>query len=286
MLAALQAGTMRGFIPVSVWAEVPRVLVDRHRESHGGFDLQEAEALWWSKYIPVLHVVDTGGLPDTTLAIALAEMDPTDVPTVLLAEVLAPVVVFATDRDLRRIDLAHEDWGRTRAALGKVGPVEEMSQAAVVSGYAVTAGTFLGIKRLVMWAHDHPRAAAFAGVAIVWAVARWEPHTKARSLAADLGPELRKAIGDGLQAHTAGEQTWAGAERGQAGASMLHRVARTLAQAPKPMTRTEILDRLGPVEGPGHRALMAGLARMLHGYPMFVEVAAGRWQVGRAGVGF
>lgn len=67
---------------------------------------------------------------------------------------------------------------------------------------------------------------------------------------------------------------------------MLHRVARLLA-CRGPMTRTEILKQLeGVPAGFGHRALMDDLHRMLCEFPMFCEVAPGRWQVGRLGVDF
>ncbi|MFF9186438.1 PIN domain-containing protein [Streptomyces misionensis] len=45
ILAGMQHGTPRGFIPHYVWAEVPRVLADRTRED-GVFDLAAAERLW------------------------------------------------------------------------------------------------------------------------------------------------------------------------------------------------------------------------------------------------
>jgi hypothetical protein len=55
LVEGMRAGTIRGFIPLYVWAEVPRVLQDRHREG-GSFDLVAAEALWWSTYVPLLRV--------------------------------------------------------------------------------------------------------------------------------------------------------------------------------------------------------------------------------------
>ncbi|MEU9313455.1 hypothetical protein [Streptomyces sp. NPDC048256] len=61
ILTGMQHGTLRGFIPHYVWAEVPRVLADRKREG-GAFDFRAAEDLWWRHYIPLLHV-PTAGLP-------------------------------------------------------------------------------------------------------------------------------------------------------------------------------------------------------------------------------
>ncbi|MCZ0999704.1 hypothetical protein O1M63_18815 [Streptomyces mirabilis] len=42
ILAGMRHGTLRGFIPHCVWAEVPRVLADRKNEG-GDFDLVKAE---------------------------------------------------------------------------------------------------------------------------------------------------------------------------------------------------------------------------------------------------
>jgi hypothetical protein len=101
ILAGMQYGTLRGFIPHYVWAEVPRVLADRKREG-GTFDLVRAEQMWWEQYVPLLHVVDVNGLPMTAAADKLAHEDLSDVGILQLAGVLAPVVLLAADRDLIR----------------------------------------------------------------------------------------------------------------------------------------------------------------------------------------
>lgn len=122
-VAGAQAGTVRCLIPVHVWKEVPRVLADRHREG-GRFDLGRALELWQSQYMPVLHVVDTTGLPMTPEAQVLAGRDASDVPMLLLAGVIAPVVIIGTDADLVDSGLAVKEWREPRSALGDVGVTE------------------------------------------------------------------------------------------------------------------------------------------------------------------
>jgi hypothetical protein len=89
ILDGMRHGTLRGFIPHYVWAEVPRVLADRKREG-GTFDLVKAERLWWQQYVPLLHVVSVTGLPMTAAADKLAHEDLSDVGILQLADVLAP----------------------------------------------------------------------------------------------------------------------------------------------------------------------------------------------------
>jgi hypothetical protein len=286
LLAAMRDGTFRGFITSSVWAEVPRVLADRFDESQGDFDLLAAANSWWSEYIPVLYVVDADGLPDSELTVVLAKEDPTDVATVRLVEILAPVVVFAGDKDLRRTGLVYPDWHQTRAALGKVGPVEKRTESVVAGGSMLAFGAAAGVKRIALWAQNNPVPAAFAGVVIAWMVFRSELHKKTLAMAKGVGPGLVKEVDDVFEVHKAGERVWVGAERGQLGTSLLHRVARLLAQASEPMNRTEMVRALGPIEGRGHRTLMEDLSWLLHKHPLFVEVAIGRWQVGRTDVSF
>lgn len=84
----------------------------------------KAEWLWWHQYVPLLHVVSVTGLPMTAAADKLAHEDLSDVGILELAGVLAPVVLFAADRDPIRHDVAVRDWGALRAALGRIGAAE------------------------------------------------------------------------------------------------------------------------------------------------------------------
>ncbi|MFF7191115.1 hypothetical protein ACFZAR_39295 [Streptomyces sp. NPDC008222] len=66
---------------------------------------------------------------------------------------------------------------------------------------------------------------------------------------------------------------WREAERGTAGSNLLSQVARLLAHAPEPMTRTNIPAALPLSAQESHRAQMDRPARMLHRFPAFHQAA-------------
>ncbi|MEU5613426.1 hypothetical protein AB0H03_32740 [Streptomyces sparsogenes] len=175
----MRHGTLRGFIPHSVWAEVPRVLADRKREG-GTFDLARAERLWWHQYVPLLHVVCVDGLPMTAAADKLAHEDLSDVGILQLADVLAPVVLLPADRDLIRQGVAVPNWEAVRGVLGRIGKAEAGMQGGTTT--IVGAGYVLaGAMRL---ARAHPVAATVAVAAASatrTSTAAGSPATPARS---------------------------------------------------------------------------------------------------------
>ncbi|MEU8136520.1 PIN domain-containing protein [Streptodolium elevatio] len=286
-VAGAQAGTVRCLVPLHVWEEVPRVLADRHHEG-GQFDLGRALELWESQYAPVLYVVDTAGLPMTPQAQILAGRDTSDVPMLLLAGVIAPVVVIGTDADLVDSGLAAGDWVALRAALGDVG---------------VTEGRMADLERqtdvllnltvhLAMGLNSRKRLATAAAVgAAVAGGLYWRQRKRPRV------PSQRKPVWpmvleyasprmDALIArHTRGEDRWRQAELGTPGDTLLHQVARTLVTSREPLTRTAIVENLGKaVPGAGRTGRMAAVLDVLAAHAMFVDVkGSGQWQVGRLG---
>ncbi|MDQ0577827.1 hypothetical protein QF030_000005 [Streptomyces rishiriensis] len=278
ILAGMRHGTLRGFIPHYVWAEVPRVLADRKREG-GTFDLARAEQLWWQQYVPLLHVVDVNGLPMTAAADKLAHEDLSDVGILQLAGVLAPVVLLAADRDLIRQGVAVPNWETVRSVLGKIGKAEAGMQGST-SALLGTGYTLAGAVRL---ARAHPVA---AGVAVAAAGAyayrnRSRFTSDTRAALARFGTEAVKVLGEPFVQHEVHGRDWAQAQRGTAGGDVLSQVARMLARAPEPMTRTDILAALPTAVQEPHRRQMNGLGRLLHRFPAFHQAAPGRWQLGR-----
>ncbi|WAL74640.1 hypothetical protein OU787_25995 [Kitasatospora sp. YST-16] len=286
--AAAAKGTVRAYIPAHVLEEVPRVLGDRSTEG-GAFDLKLVLRIWRERYLPHLYVVTADGLPMTPEAAVLEREDPSDTAMLLLAGVIAPVVIIAEDKDLLRSKLAYEDWRKLRAALGKVGVVEGKTR-----DYTETAATLVtltgygvaGIARIVAKA---PALAVGTATAATLATALYlRRHPKVppgaeraglwRALWDDLEPKLTEAF----DRHSQGEQLWSEAERGTPGESLLHRVARLLAEAPEPLTRTRIVEEIG-TGGSGHRARMAEVLDVLTRYPAFCEIRRGHWQLGRRG---
>ncbi|NEB01927.1 PIN domain-containing protein [Streptomyces sp. SID13726] len=289
-VAGARAGTVRCLIPVHVWEEVPRVLADRHQEG-GRFDLGRALALWQSRYAPVLYVVDTAGLPMTPQAQVLAGRDASDVPMLLLAGVIAPVVIIGTDADLVDSGLAVKEWRELRSALGDVGVTEGKMidlerQASVLLN--ITEHLVKGVIR-----QSSPKRLAAAmvvagavGGALYW---RQQKHPRVRPQRQPVWPVMLEHASTRMAAHaerhTRGEDRWRQAELGTPGDTLLHRVARTLVRSPEPLTRTAIVERLGEaVPGAGHTERMAAVRAVLTAHAMFVDVTGrGHWQVGRLG---
>ncbi|MFF7953691.1 PIN domain-containing protein [Streptomyces griseorubiginosus] len=289
-VAGARAGTVRCLIPVHVWEEVPRVLADRHHEG-GRFDLGRALELWQSRYAPVLYVVDTAGLPMTPQAQILAGRDASDVPMLLLAGVIAPVVIIGTDADLVDSGLAVADWVALRAALGDVGVTEgrmaDLERQASVLANLTSHLVRAGVEQL-----SEPKKLAAVAVLGTAAGALYWRQRKHPRVPAPRQPVLpvvleraSKRWAELNARHTRGEDRWRQAELGTPGDTVLHRVARTLVRSREPMTRTAIVERLGEtVPGAGHTGRMAAVLDVLIAHAMFVDVTGrGHWQVGRLG---
>ncbi|MEW2424757.1 PIN domain-containing protein [Streptomyces nigra] len=291
-VAGARAGTVRCLIPVHVKEEVPRVLADRHHEG-GRFDLGRALELWQTQYEPVLYVVDAAGLPMTAEAKILAERDASDVPMLLLAGVIAPVVIIGTDKDLVASGLASKDWRELRSALGDVGVTEgEMADlerafnvAARVAGHAIEAVVMQlsGRKQLVIAG----AALVAVGGALLWERRR-KPHqvpVQRKSVTPTLLEQVSVKTAARVARHRRGEDRWQQAELGTPGDTLLHRVARTVVASREPLTRTAIVERLGDaIPASSHSGRMTAVLDVLTAYPMFVDVTGrGHWQVGRLG---
>ncbi|MFJ2736166.1 PIN domain-containing protein [Streptomyces sp. NPDC087317] len=278
ILAGMRHGTLRGFIPHYVWAEVPRVLADRKREG-GTFDLARAERLWWQQYVPLLHVVCVDGLPMTAAADKLAHEDLSDVGILQLAGVLAPVVLLAADRDLIRQGIAVPNWEAVRGVLGRIGKAEAGMQGSTTT----IVGAGYGLAGAVRLARAHPVAAtvAVAAAGTYAYLNRSRISSDARAKLARFGTEAFKILGEPFVQHEVHGCDWTQAQRGTAGDDVLSQVARLLARAPEPMTRTDILAALPAAVQEPHRRQMDGLGRLLHRFPAFHQAAPGRWQLGR-----
>jgi hypothetical protein len=120
LLLAMRTGLVRGFMAHHTWAEVPRVLAKRAATEK--VDLAAAERLWWRSYVGVIRFVPTGDLPagDPILERALGARDASDLPTLKVASLIAPVVVLAADADLQSVGLAYERWWEVPEAIRKI----------------------------------------------------------------------------------------------------------------------------------------------------------------------
>ncbi|ROR33847.1 hypothetical protein EDD39_7669 [Kitasatospora cineracea] len=298
-VAGARAGTVRCLVPVHVSEEVPRVLADRHREG-GRFDLERALELWRSRYAPVLYIVDTAGLPMTAQGRVLAGRDASDVPMLLLASVIAPVVIIGTDADLVDSGLASANWVALRKALGDVGVTEgqmadiERLTDTLVGGLArgIAGGVDRGLTQIVkptpkQWAAIAAVGAGTAGALYWWNRKRPRTSSQRSPVLSVLISRFSTQMTELSERHARGEDLWSQAELGTPGNSLLHQVARTLVGSRTPLTRTALVKRLGEgIPGTGHTERMAAVREVLNSYPMFVDTTGqGHWQVGRLGGG-
>ncbi|MFI5816842.1 hypothetical protein ACIA7S_38700 [Streptomyces sp. NPDC051643] len=261
-----------------------------HREG-GRFDLGRALELWQSRYAPVLYVVDASGLPMTPEAEVLAGRDASDVPMLLLAGVIAPVVIIGTDADLVDSGLAAGDWVALRSALGDVGVTEgRMADLEKQAGVLVNLTGSL-IEAAVQFSNPKRLAVATLVAAVAAGALYWRRQRRPRvpSQRQPVLPVMLEHASTQMAAlttrHTRGEDRWRQAELGTPGDTLLHRIARTLVKSRTPLTRTAIVERLGEtVPGAGHTTRMAAVRDVLTAHAMFVDVTGrGHWQVGRLG---
>lgn len=285
---AMRTGLVRGFMAHHTWAEVPRILAKRAPREGAG--LAAADKLWWQSYIKVIRFVPTGDLPlgDPVLEQALGTRDPSDLPTVRLASMIAPAVVLAADPDLQDIGLAYERWWEVPEAIRNIVAGRGSTDLAA----RVLFGTGYGAVALIRGAARSLRqpwvaVTVFSIAAVAPATRRrWYPQT--RRWVEQRGPRMRQVAGSACRAifgvfeqYWAAAAIWSSAQRGQPGRTLVYRVARLLATNPKPMTRTEIAARLHTeVSERGHRAVMTDLYVILNRHQAFCQVSRSRWQLG------
>jgi predicted nucleic acid-binding protein len=291
LVEAMTTGVVRGFVTHRVWAEVPRVLARRAEKDR--LDWAALESSWWTTYVPLIRVVDTTGLPETAASRQLAGRDETDVPTLLLAGVLAPVALLAADRDLRDSGLAIEDWAGVRAAAGSVARVYSGAMVGANVTTAVASGAW-GLGRQLVRQLRNPYVVVALLITILTGArlrSRWQSVAqaqlpKARALADGLLDAAMQIYMSAAQIYQKADRVWTSAELGIVGDELLHRLARVLAAAQEPLTRTMVVQTLWVDEPGNHRTRMAALLELLERHAMFVEVRNGRWQLGRDGVDF
>ena len=223
--------------------------------------------------------VCTGGPLDGRIA---EVTDPTDVPTAILATLLAPCLVFAEDKSLRRPGFAPEGWrdvagsavdsAEAGTAIQAIGLLVA-SPGLVLAGSAkltarklgvspwLTALGFLVVMSALLHHPDRRRAAAQRLRAPAAALAREFAQQATRSQQSD------RALGQHI-VRPHGEPT------------LTQRIARVVAEAPEPLLATEIRQRLAL--GSGSRVRVEDVRHILVTGPEFVEVSASRFQVGRS----
>ena len=281
-------GTLRRFITRTVWAEVPRVLEDRWQEG-GGFDLTAALRIWWHVYVPLLYTVDTDRLPSSPESKQLANEDPSDVGMLQLHAPLGPAALISCDRDLRRSGLAHEDWIQLRSAVGQVHHAQKEADAASHTATLAVEGTARVLVRTALSRVGTPgggaadRHSAGGRVPGLPALAP-DPDRTDQALPA----RRRRAIvqhATEVNERSARGETVSGPRPNAARSTRPWCIGSRECWPARP-SDDPVEDLVLGARGPGrtHLERMYSLYVLLRNHPMFCEVHANRWQVGRVDV--
>ncbi len=225
--------------------------VERHLPAHArrcGLDPEKAMQVWHDKYLAAIRFIDIDGDACDHRVVGLLARDPTDKPTGLLAELLAPCLVFSRDKDLLDTGIARREWVTLSSAAQDVAKLQ-----AVYSGGAF--GTLL--VGIVAWeAGSSVVAAAKAaplpalvvgGVAIYllrqyWTSERGGRHrTEARELVGDAGRGLNSVWTRAEEAERLLESA-AFVPDGEPNVGA--QVARLVAVAPRPLRAADVAERL------------------------------------------
>lgn len=292
-LDGIKTGVMRAFIAHQVWAEVSRSI--RRAAEERRLDAGVAEQIWWREYIPRLRVVEVEGLP-TIQANAVLARDPSDVPTMKLASLLAPVVVLASDRDLQDPGIATQKCFQVVEAAGSLTIVAEGTWAGMVAMQAAGAAgqsAVRGIAAVARRREGQLVLVGLAGAAVIGGalLRRATLREDTRRLGQRLGAVIKEGVVPFLESmamvYENAIKVWEAEEYQAKGGSVQQQVARALAVSPHPLNRTQLASLIRP-DGTDaeRRRLVRDLASVLAAAPAFSPVSKRRWELGRAGVDF
>ena len=278
-----RAGTIRLFASEHVCDEIDEHLVAFAKKRN--LSASVLASLWQDHYAPHIRFVDAGQLKvDDPRVSAVALSDPDDVPTAVLALMLAPSLVLSDDRkDLVAPGIAAPDWfGAVRFGM------------VVVRGDALMTGVWvfgvLGVEGV--------RAAARLGSRLVrsplgffgflLAAALLTRTLRSRSLSEETMKQFKEVAGrallGGLRVMAEREQGIRDLDQVAVGPpderGLVRSVCRELGLARVPLSRTKLVEALR-LYGFGSRTLLTEVRELLESNPAFVEVSPRRWQLGR-----
>lgn len=278
-----RAGTIRLFASKQVSDEIAEHLVAFAKKRN--LSASVLASLWRDHYAPHIRFVDAGQLQvEDPRVRAVAVRDPDDVPTAVLALMLAPSLVLSDDRkDLVAPGIAAPDWfGAVRFGM------------VVVRGDALlTAVWVFGVLGV-----EGVRAAARQGSRLIrtplgffgflLAAALLTRTLRSRSLSGETMKQFKEVAGrallGGLRVMAEREQGIRDLDQVAVGppeeCSLARSICRELGLARVPLSRTKLVEALR-LHGFGGRALHTEVRELLESNPAFVEVSPRRWELGR-----
>jgi predicted nucleic acid-binding protein len=277
-------GTFKLFATERVRSEVTshlREYIEKYR-----LDAGLAEKVWATEYgrlIQFVVVPDTH--PDPRVSI-VASLHKADVPTAVLAAMLAPCLVLSTDKSsLGKAGLAAIEWF----------PLARHAAIAIPDGDAVLVGTELILKGSLasVWGlgkgifslfKTRPDIAVLVGLGLAFIIDQARHSERVREILADVRERAMAAGGSAaakMETHRAAVRGLSGSEvRPGQDRPLLDHVVRTLALGGQ-MSRTKVAETLR------HRGLGSGrnfpllIDSVLREYPAFLPVPGRGWELGR-----
>jgi hypothetical protein len=255
--------------------EVERNL--ERRAIQGRVSPERAFAVWRERYLPAIRFVSVEDVPRGRAVAELAARHPNDLPTGVLAELLAPCLVFARDNDLVDTGIARRDWTTIVHNAEEAKQLELLFSGGGVLVFLVGALGVEGAKGLIRLARAAPIPTLVGGAA---ATLLLHSHlasdrgrtqiTEAKSLFKDVGSRLSGVI---ETADRAQSFVRSAAFVLEAEPTELAHAARAVAVAPEPPRAGEVAYELN--------ATTQKAAYVLR-HPLFTRTGDGRYLLGRS----
>ncbi len=206
----------------------------------------------------------------------LDERDADDLPTALLARLLAPALVISQDKDLLTPGIARAQWQPIPPDARDVDAQHSLLsgcvQGALVSGRALAEGKKLA-PRAAPEDPPHATVAVAALVSATFFYLRSDDGRRRRTSTAGWGRRIGAFVTElAVQGHRAAQRPAAAASGARDEPTDLERVARAVAVASMPLTPTAIPDVAD---------VPVACVRAFLGAPMFTHDISGRYSLGR-----
>jgi hypothetical protein len=226
--------------------------VERHLPAHAtrsGLDPKQAMQTWHEQFVPLMRFVEIEGEPSDPRVAALALRHPNDGPTGLLAELLAPCLVFSRDKDLLNTGIAEREWVELTSKAQSVAELQAITSGGLLGAALTGALIWEGGRVIVAAARSAPTPTVLIGV-VTLSLARsyWNSdrgvrrRSEARSLLGDAG----RGVGSvWSRADEARRLLEAAAFVPQTDRTDMAQAARVVAVAPTPPRPSEVASRAG-----------------------------------------
>lgn len=227
--------------------------VEEHLPEHAeqvGLDAGEVKGVWRERYLPVIRFVHLDGDTRDERVAALVARHERDKPTGLLAELLAPCLVFSRDKDLLDTGIARRDWVTLSSAGHDVAQLQAIYTGGAFGTLIVGAMGWEVGSGVVAAAKAAPLPTLLVSGAAVWLLWRFwwntERGAQHRADARILASDAARGLGAAWERADEAERLLeAAAFVPSVEPIALAKVARVVAVAPTPPRAAEVGKRLG-----------------------------------------